>query len=241
MQPRIVAHRGASLVRPENTLAAFAAALDMGADGIELDLQMTRDGELVVLHDETLDRTTTGKGYLQAHTAEEVRGCDAGSWFSPRFGGEKVPFLWEVLELVRGKGILLNIELKNGIVPYRGMEEKLISLLADYPEQEVLVSSFNHYSLKLIKQLQPGMQCGALYVAGFLEPWRYAAHWGFEALHPIYLNIIPELLTGCRQAGIRLFPWTVDDNETLGRLAASGVDGIITNAPDRLYRIREDV
>lgn len=237
MFPRIIAHRGASLICPENTLAAFAAAMEQGADGIELDVQMTSDGELVVLHDETLDRTTTGKGFLQYHTAAEILSLDAGSWFSAAYHKEKIPLLREVLEMARGRGILLNIELKNAYVPYTGMEEKLVVLLEEYPEQEVVVSSFNHYSLRLIKQLKPNLACGVLYMAGFLEPWLYATRWGFEALHPIYLNIIPELVTGCRRAGIKLYPWTVDDRETLTKLATAGVDGIITNAPGLLARI----
>ncbi|HSL93653.1 MAG TPA: glycerophosphodiester phosphodiesterase [Bacillota bacterium] len=241
MFPRIIAHRGASLIRPENTVAAFDAALAIGADGLELDLQMTSDGQLVVLHDETLDRTTNGSGYLRSHSLSEIRALDAGSWFSEEYSGEKIPLLQEVLELARGKGGLINIELKNGIVRYPCMEEKLISLLEEYPQQEIIVSSFNHHSLRLIKQLKPDLPCGALYIAGFLEPWEYARRWGFDGLHPIHLNIIPDLVTGCHAAGVKLYPWTVDDSDALRQISASGVDGIITNAPDRLIRIREGV
>lgn len=238
MFPRIIAHRGASLIKPENTLAAFLAALTSGADGIELDLQMTGDQELVVLHDETLDRTTNGKGYLASYSVAHIRELDAGSWFSGEFSHEKVPFLWEVLDLLAGKEVLLNIELKNGIVPYEGMEKRLLGMLEDYPSQEVLISSFNHYSLRTVKQLSPATKCGALYMAGFMEPWEYARRWQFEALHPVYLNIIPELVTGCRASGIELYPWTVDDPLELQRLCSAGVTGIITNAPDRLAEVK---
>jgi glycerophosphoryl diester phosphodiesterase len=237
--PKIIAHRGASLARPENTLAAFSTALEQGANGLELDLQMSGDGALLVIHDETLDRTTSGKGYLHQKSLAEIRALDAGAWFSEQYRGERVPLIQEVLELVHNKDILLNIELKNGIVPYHGMEEKLIQVLDQYPEQQVIVSSFNHHSLHKLKLLKPGLDCGALYIAGFIEPWHYARQWGFAALHPIYLNIIPDLVTGCRTAGIRLYPWTVDDDDVLQKMVLSGVDGIITNAPERLVKIRE--
>lgn len=238
MQTRILAHRGASRSAPENTMAAFRTALDAGAEGIELDLQMTGCGSLMVLHDESVDRTTDGSGYLAAMTAEQVRRLDAGSWFSDRYRGEKVPYLSEVLELISGQDVLLNIELKNGVIPYAGMEERLVEALSHYPAQQVLISSFNHYSLRHLKRLAPNVTCGALYMAGLVEPWFYSRRLGVEALHPLHLNIVPELVTGCRKRGVKLYPWTVDDPARMSEMFRMGVDGLITNEPALALTVR---
>lgn len=228
---KVIAHRGASAEAPENTLAAFQLAIEQGADGIELDVHMTKDGELVVIHDETLERTTTGKGCIVAHTYQQISSYDAGSWFSDRHAKERVPRLVDVLELLKGKNLLLNIELKTGYVQYPGIEEKLIELLAEYNSQDVIVSSFNHYSLRSLKKIAPHIPIGLLYMEGLVEPWLYAQRLGAHSLHPLYLNIMPELVIGCKQADIKLFPWTVDDTGVMQQIHNAGVDGIITNKP----------
>jgi len=235
---KVIAHRGSSLQAPENTLAAFRLALEQGAEGIELDIQMTRDGELVVLHDETLERTTAGAGYLYKHAYSEIADLDAGAWFSPKYGGERIPKLSAVLDLIKGTNKIVNIELKTGIIPYAGIEQQLVSLLTTYHGIDIVVSSFNHYSLRTLKKLAPEIKIGALYMAGLVEPWHYATMLRAYSLHPLYLNIIPELLTGCRQAGIALFPWTVDRPEDMSRLLAAEVEAIITNDPTTALALR---
>ena len=130
---KVIAHRGASADAPENTMRAFEQAMLFGADGIELDVQLTRDGELVVIHDETLDRTTTGRGSVYSYTFAELRTLDAGSWFARSTKPERIPHLQEVFDLLAGTDILLNVELKNDVVLYDGIEAKLCALLAAYP------------------------------------------------------------------------------------------------------------
>jgi len=234
----IVAHRGSSLQAPENTMAAFKKSLEQGADGIELDVQMTRDGELVVLHDETLERTTNGSGYLLQYTYSQVAGLDAGSWFGEEFRNERIPRLSDVLKLVQGSRQILNIELKTGVVQYNGIEQQLVNLMRSYPNVDVVVSSFNHYTLRTLKTLAPEIKIGALYMAGLVEPWRYALILKAYSLHPLYLNIIPELLTGCRTSGVALFPWTVDKEQDMKRLLEAKVEAIITNDPATLFKLR---
>ena len=238
---KVIAHRGSSLRAPENTMAAFRLALEQGADGIELDVQMTRDGELVVIHDERLDRTTSGSGYLYQRNYTDINSVDAGSWFSHKYVGEKIPRLSEVLDLLQGSHKLLNIELKTGIVLYDGIEQQLVSLLSRYSSIDVVISSFNHYSLRTLKSLAPELAIGALYMEGLVEPWLYADRLGAYSLHPLYLNIIPELLTGCHNAGIALFPWTVDKPEDMQRMLLANVSAVITNDPTTLFSLRRSM
>ena len=238
MSVKVIAHRGSSLEAPENTLRAFEFALASGVDGLEIDVQLTGDGEPVVLHDETLNRTTSGTGYLIGQTYSHIRTLDAGRWFGEQFAGQRIPHLREVLDLLDKSGVLLNIELKNGMVQYPGLEEKVLDLLTLYPHQNVFISSFNHYSLRLVKRLASDAKIGLLYMAGLVEPWRYAQLMQAYSLHPLYLNIMPELVTGCKDASIKLFPWTVDSSEDLKRISDLGVEGIITNDPVRLLNMK---
>lgn len=143
-----IAHRGASAVCPENTMVAFERSLQLGATGIETDVQLSSDGKLVLIHDETLSRTAGAEGWVKDNSVEELRTLDAGAWFHADFAGERIPSLDELFDLVRGKNILLNLELKNGIISYKGMEEKIIQAIRDWDmEQQVILSSFNHASL----------------------------------------------------------------------------------------------
>lgn len=237
---KVIAHRGASGDAPENTLQAFEHAVSLGADGIELDVQLTRDGEVVVIHDETLERTTTGSGSIHSHTFAELRTLDAGSWFSLSPKRQRIPHLREVLDLLAGTDLLLNVELKNDIVPYDGLEAKVCALLADYPGQRALVSSFNHYSLRKVKHISPATNIALLYVEGLIEPWLYAQRQKAIALNPFYRNIVPELVAGCRDAGVALYTWTVNREEDMKRLLATGIDGIMTDYPARLIALRAD-
>ena len=144
----ILGHRGARGHAPENTMASFQAALDMGADGIELDVQMTKDGKVVVCHDHSLERTSNGSGWLVEHTREELRALDFGSWFSPQFAGEKIPTLREVLQWAAPTRLIVNVEIKHGPVIYEGIEEKVSALIRECRMVErVIVSSFYHPSL----------------------------------------------------------------------------------------------
>ncbi|WP_051541368.1 glycerophosphodiester phosphodiesterase family protein [Caldalkalibacillus mannanilyticus] len=144
----VIAHRGSSQQAPENTLPAIQKAIQDQADAVEIDVQLTKDQEIVVIHDEWLNRTTNGSGLVSSHTFSRIRELDAGSWFSPNFSGVRIPHLEEVLLLLKPLSIELNIELKNGIIPYPGLEEKVIRLIQNYQmEKQVILSSFRQDSL----------------------------------------------------------------------------------------------
>ncbi|WP_245237043.1 glycerophosphodiester phosphodiesterase family protein, partial [Paenibacillus ihuae] len=161
------AHRGASAVCPENTMAAFRKSLELGATGIETDVQMSSDGGLVLIHDESLNRTAGAEGYVKDRTLSQLLELNAGSWFGPEFKDERLPTLEELLDLLQKRDTVLNIELKNGIFMYPGMEEKVIAAVRDYGMSErVVLSSFNHYSLAYCKSLAPEIRTGILYGEG---------------------------------------------------------------------------
>jgi len=240
--PRVIAHRGASHHAPENTLPAFEKVLEIGADGLELDVHLSKDGHLVVIHDENVKRTSNGRGYVKDLTLDELKGLDFGSWFSKDFRGTRIPTLEEVMDLLKGWKGLLNIEIKSGPVEYPGIEEKLIALMKKYKfEDQVIFSSFNHYSLRKVKELNPGMKIGLLYMSGLVEPWHYARRLGAEALHPSFYNIIPEMVKGCKEYGILLHPFTVDRPSQIEALMRAGVDGVITNRPDLALEVRKSL
>lgn len=238
MKPLAIAHRGDSKNAPENTLASFKRALEMGADGIELDVQLTKDGQLVVIHDERVDRTTDGIGYVKDFTLKELKRLDAGLKFDKKFTGERIPTLYEVFELIGHKNFIVNIEIKSGIVLYPGIEEKLIKAIDDYDfEDRVVISSFNHYSLRDVKRMAPELKIGLLYQCGLVEPWHMAIRMEAYSLHPFYFNVIPELVEGCKKYDVRLFPWTVDRKEDMVMMINEGVDAIITDDPETLINL----
>ncbi|HHW48137.1 MAG TPA: glycerophosphodiester phosphodiesterase, partial [Clostridiaceae bacterium] len=164
-KPVVIAHRGAPKHAPENTIAAFRKALELGAEGIELDVHLSADGHLVVIHDEKVDRTSDGKGLVKEKTLEELKALDFGSWFSKEFKGETIPTLDEVLELLKSWTGIINIEIKGGSVFYPNIEEKVVRKIEKLKiEEKIIISSFNHYSLVEIKKLNPKIKTGILYV-----------------------------------------------------------------------------
>ena len=245
-QPRIIAHRGNSSVAPENTLAAFRAAVEAGADGVEFDVQASRDGVPVVIHDERLERTTNGKGWVADATAAELALLDAGAWFKPPFSGEAVPTLAQVLALLAPTRMELHVELKTSRVPYPGLVGAVLADLrtagllteAALGAGRVAISSFNHRTLLEVRAQAPALPCAALTYAQLIDPWTYAAGHGFQGLHPAHYTVDGDLMRGARSAGLAVRPYTVDEPEEARRLMALGVDGIITNQPAALLRLR---
>ena len=238
-----IAHRGASAVAPENTLAAFNCAFEMGADGIELDVTLTKDGIPVVIHDDTVDRTTDGHGPIKQMTLEEVRSLDAGAWFDERFRGIRIPTLAQVLEAVGIRGIV-NIELKSVMLKTDGLEAVVAKVIeqAGFGDR-VIISSFNPFALNRMANLSPRLPRALLY-AGNLpiylrRAWlRPIAH--PSALHPSYRMVTPKLIKWARSKGYAVNTWTVDDPAEMKRLVDLGVNAIITNRPDRLKQVLGD-
>ncbi len=229
----IYAHRGASGYAPENTLRAFELAADMHADGVELDVQLTRDRKLVVIHDETIDRVTDGKGYVADFTYDELMKYPV-TMHTPGIS-EPIPLLKDVLALLKSRGLKLNIELKNSDNFYPGMEEMCLEQVEEAGmTPDVLYSSFNHYSLLHVKELAPDAPCGLLYHATLVEPWRYAASLGVNALHPHFTELAIEgEVKKAHALHLEVNPWTVNTEDDLKRMIAVGADRIITNYPDR--------
>lgn len=239
MYPLIYAHRGASGHAPENTMAAFRLAVQEGAGGIELDVQLSADKQVVVIHDETLDRTTDGIGAVGSLTWEELRRLDA-SFGQEAYRGEGIPLLSQVLELLAPTQLELNIELKNGIVPYDGMEEAVVRLVRQYGmEKRIVLSSFNHYSIARLAGMAPDIEMAVLYSDGLYRPWEYAAFVGARSLHPHYLAVTPEIVMNARMAGVKVRPWTVNSDDDYRRMAAAGVDAVITNYPGRFKAMQK--
>ncbi len=232
-----IAHRGASRYAPENTLASFRLALEHGAPAIECDVQRTRDGHLVVLHDQTVDRTTDGHGAVADHTLEELRRLDAGGWFGPEFAGERIPALEEVLDLVRGRA-LLKLEIKNGPTFYEGIEAQVLDALRRRElEEDVLVISFDHLSLRTARALAPRVATGVLYAARLVDGPAAARAAGADALCVQWSFATEDVVAQAHGAGLGLFVWTVDDEATARRCLARGVDGITSNDTRLLGRL----
>ncbi|MCS1350575.1 glycerophosphodiester phosphodiesterase [Mechercharimyces sp. CAU 1602] len=237
-QVKVYAHRGFSAQAPENTMGAFRAAIEAGADGIELDVQLTRDGEVVVIHDDTVDRTTDGRGEVSALSLLELQRLEAGSWFAQEFVGEKIPSLRDVLALVSQHGLELNIELKSSLARDSELEQKVLAQVKEFDWLEkTIFSSFQHERLKRLLRIEAGVSTAPLYMAGFLKPWRYCQQEGFTSIHPYYMGVQEEVVTGCHQHGIKVRTYTVNEEEWMKRFIHLGVDAIMTDHPDRLRKL----
>lgn len=230
-RPLNIAHRGASGTAPENTMVAFEQAVAMGADMIELDVQRTKDGHIVVVHDRTINRTSNGTGAVADRTLAELQEFDFGSWFDPQFAGEPVPTMADVFHALRDR-IHINIELKN--LPYDdpGMAQALVDLIKqmDYPADQLIISSFDHVILDKVKALMPELPCAVLFahnpvsLAGLNTP----------VLHPHWQVIRPQFMEWVKQAQRKVNVYTVDQPDRWQQLIDIGVHGIITNYPGRL-------
>ncbi len=242
-RPLVIAHRGYSARYPENTLAAFAAALEIEADAIELDITLTADRQLVVIHDETLDRTTNGSGLVRNHTLSELRQLDAGSWFDSRFSGERIPTLIEVLDLVQNR-ILLNVEIKPEAYesehPADAIEQQLLCLLREKNlEHSVIISSFHHDLLQDMQSQFVQIARAALYdpIMGPLDPNSICETLGTVAFNPHHESLTPNQVTSLHESGHFVFPYTVNSPQRMQTLLEWGVDGLFTDDPLQLKQV----
>ena len=233
-RPLVIAHRGAARRAPENTLAAFRLAAELGADGVELDARLTADGEVVVLHDKLLDRTTDGTGLVSRRTWPELRALDAGAKFGPQFAGERIPTLDQVFEAV-GDRLLLNLELKN----YESTFDRLVPAVAARVrahglERRVLLSCFSPVSLWTASLIAAEIPRALLLYAG--QPrWMQAVFpriTACQAYHPQDAMTDARRLEALRRGGRRVNVWTVNSPGRMHELLANGCDGLITDVPD---------
>ncbi len=239
---QVWAHRGASAYAPENTMEAYILAHQYGADGIELDVHLSKDGELVVIHDEKINRTSEGKGYVRNYTLKQLKKFNYNKTRPTHFRAD-IPSLAEVLEYLQDKPEMsLNIELKTNVFSYEGIEQKTIDLVHRFGmEKRVIYSSFNHYSIRRVQQIDPQAQVGLLYEDGFIDVPQYAAKLGADALHPKYINLrYPGYLEDCRRLGLDINVWTINDEQMMRDMCAAGVHAIITNDPALAIRVRDE-
>lgn len=229
-----IGHRGAAGTAPENTLVSFRRAKELGAQAVEFDLHRTKDGHLVVIHDPTLERTTTGAGLVRELTLAEIRQADAGVKKGDQFRGERVPTLAELIEAYPD---LLFLELKAGSVHYPGIEEEIVGLLRETGAySRTQISSFDHHALRRIRELAPDLPTGLLHSCNLLDPAGVARAAGCTALHPTWHWATPAYMTQARAAGLEVNVWTVNDPGAVDLMLAVGADGIISDYPELLNR-----
>lgn len=248
--PLVIAHRGGADLAPENTLAAFRNAIHLGADMVEIDVHLTRDGHVVVIHDNTVDRTTDGHGRIADLTFHEIRSLDAGEKFDPRFAGEKVPTLEETLETLRGKaGLLLEIK-KDHDTLYPGLEEKVVRILQEHHAGKwTTVQSFNLHTVQKVQRLDPSLRTFYLLGRNFKTFYDSVARQVQEGhpASPSFTGVAPHhsLLDAGKvdtlhKAGYQVYTWTVDDPREMQRILSLHVEGIITNVPDKLIAMLKE-
>lgn len=234
---KVYAHRGSSGTHPENTIAAFRAAAVLPVYGVEFDVHMTKDGELVVIHDESIDRTSNGKGFIKDMTLAELKHYDVGKGFSPKFKGETIPTLREVLYVFKDTHHHLNIELKSDIFPYDGMEQKVLQMLKDYRlEERVVISSFNHEMVRNFKKIAPQIETAILFVEVMIAPHEYAKVVGADAVHAFFPTVLRPMGQEVVASGRKVRVFTVNEELYADTLKEIGVDAIFTDYPEKMYR-----
>jgi glycerophosphoryl diester phosphodiesterase len=235
----VIAHRGFSGRAPENTVAAIREAIAIGADMAEIDVTLTANERVVVIHDETLDRTTNGAGKVADHSFDEIRGLDAGSWFAPQFAGEKVPTLGEILDTTNGR-ILLNVEIKTEAVD-RGISDKVAAAIRDRGmADQVIVSSFSPTALEQMHRVAPEIRTAVLYnpeLQRGKDPAEIVHGLGASVFNIRGSRLKAKMLRSCREHGIPVGVYTVDKPKKMRRWVKRGIDAIFTNHPDRLIEI----
>lgn len=239
-RPLVIAHRGASLEAPENTLAAFAQALEIGADGVELDLWQSKDHHLMVIHDNWLERLCGLNSSVEQLSLRELKHLDVGKHFSQKFLGERIPVLEEVFELLQGK-VLINVEIKGLRIRGNGLEERLVHLIRRKKmTDQVVLSSFNVLALRRVHKIAPEIRRGLLLYerqflhsklgdwTRFLKPYSLHLSWGLLEEYPLAL---------LHERGVQSWIWTINEEQEMKRLVEQGVDAIITDNPRKLIQL----
>ena len=236
--PLVWAHRGANVVAPENTLLAFEEAIKAKADGIELDVQLTKDNVMVICHDEKIDRTSTGKGWLKDYTFEELREFNFNVQY-PELGEVKIPTLEEVLQLIKPTNLTIDIELKTSVFYYDHLEERVMDLVREYEmEDRVNYSSFNHYTCLNLLKLDMKAEVGFLYWDSPIDFPDYAYKYHAKAINPAFFNLhLPNAVNRAKELGLRIYVWDVDTEEQVLECIKLEVDAIIANDPAMVKRV----
>ena len=238
---QVIAHRGFSSRCPENTMLAFERALELGADGAEFDVQLTKDGIAVVFHDESLQRITGDPRLIKDLTLEELKQFDLSYKFTGVCPIQHIPTLEEYFSLVQDRDFLSILEFKTAIFEYDGIEQKVIDMIRRFDlSKRIVLSSFNHYTLLRCKAIAPDLPCGILYECRIAEPQDYCRRLGMQYLHPDYRFLDDAELAKYELAGVQTSPWTVDgDDEIRYLLRQPNIFAIMSNKPDRVLALRD--
>jgi glycerophosphoryl diester phosphodiesterase len=238
-KPWVIGHRGASGHAPENTMASFRRAAELGARFIETDLHLSRDSHLVAIHDPTLERTTNGRGAVRDYNLAELRKLDAGSWFGAEFAGQRIPTLEEILRFAREADMVFYLEIKSE--PGLGLHHALISALrAPEDAARSVVISFDSVILGKIRRLDTTLMTGLLFDHPIPDMVEQAQRLGTRQLAPHWELVTPELVSQAHQADLQVVTWTVNEPELMRATIAAGVDGIMTDYPDRLIAVLQE-
>lgn len=234
-----IAHRGFSGNYPENTMLAFKKAVEAGADGIEFDVHFSKDGEIVIIHDERIDRTTNGHGYVCDYTYEELSAFDASVGFVGKYGFNKIPTLREYFEFIHPiEGFITNIELKTSENEYPGIEKAVLSLIDEFGlADRIIISGFNHYSVMRVKELNPAIKCGFLESSWIYDFGEYTKKRGVEYVHPKFNSLNEVSVAEIHSNSIGINTWTVNSEEEVERLYKLGINAVISNFPDMVSRV----
>jgi len=227
---QVVAHRGASSLAPENTLASVRKAMELGADYCEIDVQLTKDGEVVLLHDSRLKRTAGTAGILSEYTLDELRQFEVGSWFNPEFDGEPIPTLTEVIRTIKGK-MLLNIEIKVSREETDIVRKVVDIIHSEGIRKKCIVTSFGRSEVEKVKELDPRIMTGFIFSQKY-PPDVFEGNW--DALSCNFRVVDADFVAKARENKKKIYVWTVDEKEEMNRLMELQVDGIITNRPQDL-------
>lgn len=236
---KIICHRGYSGRYPENTMLAFQKAVETGADGIEMDVHLSKDGEVVVIHDERVDRTTNGTGFVKDMTLLELRKLNAAPTYAGEASVQKIPTLEEFFSFLEPTGMSVNVELKTGMFEYPGLEEKVWALTEQYHLQErIIFSSFHGQSLLRMKEVSSTAPCGLLTNGKLVKPEQTIEELGLQALHPLFLRLNAKVMKEMQAKGIQINPYTPNTVGALSWLISKNVTSVITNFPERAMALR---
>ena len=231
------AHRGFKGKYPENTMLAFKKAIEAGADGIEFDVHLSKDGELVIIHDETLERTTDGEALVCEKNLEQLQKLNASKLY-PDCEIQKIPSLREYFDFAKDKEIITNIELKNSIIDYKDIEEKVYKLIKEYDiAEKIIISSFNHQSLVRFKNIDPKIKCGVLESSRLHKPWEYVKEMGMEYYHPMNFVVDKEMAEKFAENDIGLNIWFGKADYDYSHYLRFKPNGLITDYPDKLCKL----
>ncbi|GAA0609327.1 glycerophosphodiester phosphodiesterase [Virgibacillus siamensis] len=242
MSTTIIAHRGASRSAPENTMSAFEHAYQSGAEGIETDVQLTKDNVPVLMHDERLNRTTNSSGYLKDYTFSQLQQLDAGSWFSRKYSGEKILSLDELLQWAHNKSLYLNIELKNNKIDYKNLENIVVDMISQFRLQNcTTISTFNPKSVERLSAITKQTGIALLTSKRRRNPVENAKQLGASAVHIKYRLLSKRLIQQCKRENMRVRVYTVNRPSRMKRCFFYRCDGIFTDIPDQALDYRQQL